>query len=126
MPRLLITNCTLDPAAGGVYLLDTTTGDLKRIHDQPTRGITRGPDGFYAVGNGGAVYHLDPATWKATHRAETGLNGAHDLRWLGGDEYYLVASRGNIVARLDRDFNVLDTLRIVDSEEDVCHANFLI
>ena len=125
MPRLLITNCSKDPDAGGVYLLDTTTGQTDRLHDQPSRGITRGPDGFYVVGNKGAISHIDSSTWNVTPRVDTGLEGSHDLRWIDGS-FYLVASRGNWIVRMDRDLEVLDTMQVVKDPGDVCHANCLI
>ena len=115
----------MDPATGGVYLLDTESGASRRILDHPTRGITRGPDGYYAVGNTGRVYHLDAETWTPTQRAETGFNGSHDLRWYD-DSFYLVACTGNQVIRFDRDFRQTDVFTIVEDEGDVCHANCLL
>lgn len=125
MPRLLVTNCTIDPPLGGVYLLNTENGRTRRLVEQPMRGITYGPDGIYTVGNNGAVFHLDPRTWKPTFRTDLKLTGCHDLRWIDGG-FYLVASKGNLIARLDADLNVLDRMQIVEDPEDVCHANCLV
>src|SRR5690349_5717646 len=110
MSRLLVTNCTQDPATGGVYLLDTRAGTVRRIHDHPTRGLTLTPDGIYTVGNKGAVYHLDPKTWKARLKVDLKLDGSHDLRWIDGG-FFLVASMGNLVVRLDPELRELDRMQ---------------
>lgn len=125
MNRLLITSNATN--GGGIYLLDPNPakGSITRIYDQPTHGITRGPDGYYFVENFGSVFHLEPETWKVTKRAETGFRGCHDLKYTG-DDFYLVASTGNWVARLDRDIQVRDKMQIVKSDTDVCHANCLV
>lgn len=125
MARLLVTNCTQDPATGGVYLLDTRSGETRRVHDHPTRGMAITPDGIYAVGNKGAVYHLDPKTWKSRLKVDLKLDGSHDLRWINGG-FYLVASQGNQVVRLDPDLRPVDRMQIVEDEGDVCHANCLL
>lgn len=125
MPRLLVSNCTLSESEGGVYLLDTDRRTVRRVHDLPCRGITEGPDGYYAVGNKGAVYHLDPHTWTSRLRAKHDLDGAHDLRWTG-DGFFLVASYGNWVLRLDRDLQIVDRFQVVEDPGDVCHANCLL
>src|SRR5690242_17510345 len=92
--RLLVTNCTMDPTTGGVYLVDTDLGLVRRVLARPTRGITVGPDGCYAVGHYGEIHRLDPDGWTATLVAELDLIGTHDLRWVGS-EFFLVASPGN-------------------------------
>ncbi|MFN3652276.1 MAG: DUF4915 domain-containing protein [Armatimonadota bacterium] len=124
MPRLLVTNHSTT-GDGGIYLLDTGSGALRRLYDQPTHGITRGPDGFYFVEHHGDVSRLEPGTWKVEKRAETRFDGCHDLRRVA-DGYFLVASRGNRVVRLNDDLTVRDVMQIVPSEADVCHPNCLI
>lgn len=123
MARLLITNTTRPK--GGIFLLDTGSGELRQLYDQPTHGLTRAPDGFYCIENFGSIHHLDPKSWKVTKRAETGFEGCHDLRWIDGS-FYMVASQGNWVARLDPELRILDRMQIVASDDDVCHANCLI
>jgi hypothetical protein len=123
MSRLLITNCTAEEH-GGVYLLETRTGETRRVHDVPSRGITHAPDGIYVVGNVGDVYRLDRNTWKATQVAQTGLAGSHDLRWFR-DSFYLVSSKDDLVARLSPSFELLDSIQLVEEPGDVCHANCL-
>lgn len=123
MARLLITSHT--KGKGGIFLLDSGSGRLERIHDQPTHGLTRGPDGFYFVENYGNIFHLETETWKVTHRAATGYDGCHDLRYLR-DHFYLVASQGNWVARFDPHLRPVDTFQVVEDANDVCHANCLI
>lgn len=124
MAHLLVTNCTPHVGEGGVYLLDTGSGSVRRLHDQPVRGMTRGPDAFYLVGNNGAVHRLDPGTWTLSPCAEVQARGCHDLQWHEG-EFYLVASYGNRVLRLDPQFRVVDRFEVVPQEGDVCHANCL-
>ncbi len=115
----------MDPATGGVYLLDTEHWAPRRILDHPTRGVTLGPDGYYTVGNTGRVYRLDAENWRPTQVAETGYHGSHDLRWYDGS-FYLVTCTGNQVIRLDRAFRPVDVLKIVEDDGDVCHANCLL
>ncbi|MFN3650811.1 MAG: DUF4915 domain-containing protein [Armatimonadota bacterium] len=121
MPRILVTNHTRGSEAG-VYLLETETGGLRRLYDRRVNGITRGRDGIYFIEPDGIICHLDPATWKVTQRCATPYQACHDLRAVG-DEFYLVASTGNRVVRLDSSLNVLDELRVVQSDDDICHAN---
>lgn len=125
MARLLVTNCTNPPGPGGVYLLDTDTGSVRRVHDAASRGLTLGPDGVYVVGNKGDIHHLDLHTWRSTLRADLALDGSHDLKWIDGS-FYLVASLGNLVVRLDENLREIDRMRIVEDEGDVCHANCLL
>lgn len=125
MPQLLISNCTTDPAHGGVYLLETETGASVRIHDQASRGMTIAPHGIFVVGNRGGVHRIDPQSRTSTPCAELPVNGSHDLRWMDG-EFLLVASYGNRILRLDRDFRILDQFNVVEDEGDVCHANCIV
>ncbi|MFN3650810.1 MAG: DUF4915 domain-containing protein [Armatimonadota bacterium] len=122
MARLLITNFT--PDEGGVYLLDADTSELTRLTEQPSRGITRGPDGYYVVGTRGFVWRLAPESWEVTPIGDTALHGAHDFRWID-DHFYLVASDSNRIARFDRELRPVDDLQIIRQEDDVCHANCL-
>jgi len=122
-PRLLVTTCT--PPKEGVYLLDTATGAVQRVHHRPTRGITRGPDGYYFVEHRGGIFHLDLESGVVTPRLDTGQTGCHDLRWIRG-EFYLVASYGNRVTRYDAGLRRIDELQLVPDEGDVCHPNCLI
>lgn len=123
MARLLITTCT--PPQEGVYLLDTSGPKVTRLHNRPTRGITEGPNGFYFVEHRGSIFHLCPETWQVIRKLETGLEGCHDLRWIG-EEFFLVSSYGNRISRYDRKLRLLDSMQIVEDEGDVCHANCLI
>jgi len=122
MARILLTNCS--PDGGGLYLLDTGSAQLKRLFDQSCRGMTWGPDGLYVVRDRGEIYRVDLASGAATLRAETGLRGCHDLRWIDG-WFYLVACYGNQVLRLHADLKPVDTLQVVADPADVCHANCL-
>lgn len=124
MPRLLVTNCDNDPASGGVYLLDTGPGTVQRLHDQSSRGITRGPDGYYVVGNLGEVHRLDPARGSSDRVAATGYRASHDLVWTG-QEFYLVGTQGNWVVRYDSALRRQDAFQVVEDERDICHANCL-
>lgn len=123
MTELLITNCA--PDGGGVYIIDTASGDARQVHDVMTRGATWGPGGIYFVENDGRIHVMDPEDQSPRVATETGERGCHDLRWIDGF-FYLVACRGNRVVRYDRDWNRVDQLQIVDHDDDVCHANCLI
>jgi hypothetical protein len=123
MPRLLVSSP--NGTQGGVYLLDTATRDVRRLHAGPTRGLTRGPDGFYAIEDRGAVHRFDFEAYGGSAVTETGLRGCHDLRWIDG-YFYAVASHGNRVARFDDRMRRVDELQIVADEADVCHANSLV
>jgi hypothetical protein len=52
------------------------------------------------------------------------LRGVHDIRW-DGRHFHIVASLSNEVVRLDRDLKTVESFRVVDCEDDVCHANCL-
>jgi hypothetical protein len=123
MSQLLVTDC--DENCGGVHLLDSRTGRRKRVFSQPSRGITRTPDGFYIVDNDGVIYRLNPETWESQRLRETNLGGCHDLRWLG-DGFALVAAQGNRIVRLAQDLSDAGELRLIEDDADVCHANCLV
>jgi hypothetical protein len=118
---------------GGIFLFDSSTGKCDRLLRGRFRGMTFGPDGWvYAVTgirrhdlafqtrffrldpSTGATEDLGPAPWKA----------CHDLRWMDG-HFYLVASIGNQVIRLDRSLQPTGRLQVVESDEDICHLNCL-
>jgi hypothetical protein len=123
MARLLVSSCNL--ARGGIYYVNTGTGKARRVFRRSCRGMALGPDGIYTVlEERGIIYRLEPWTWEATRVTNTHLHGAHDLRWIDGS-FYVVGCKGNVVARFDPGFEPLDRFTVVDSPEDVCHANCL-
>jgi hypothetical protein len=123
MARLLVSSCNL--TRGGIYFVNTASGKVKRIFGRSCRGMALGPDGIYAVlEERGIVYRIEPWTWEAARVTNTHLHGAHDLRWIDGS-FYVVGCKGNVVARFDPGFEPLDRFTVVDSPEDVCHANCL-
>ncbi len=124
MAQLLITNSSRS-AAGGVYRLDTETSAVRRISDLAPRGITRGPDGWYVVENGGNVHRLDPESGATTLAAETGLKAAHDIRFHRGS-FYIVSSKRNRVVRLSPSFQKEAQVVIARAAIDTCHANCLL
>lgn len=121
MARILITNHTRGKGAG-IYRLDTSSARVERLCDRPANGITRAPDGVYFAEPDGDIYQLDPMTGTAALRAETGFEYCHDLRWIDG-WFYLVSSKTNRVVRLDPAFRVVDSMQIVENDDDVCHVN---
>lgn len=125
MARLLVSNCTVDPETGGVYLLDTATGTHRRVVDQPARGLTRGPDGYYAAGNNGEIFRIRTDTWTTEQLATLDLKGCHDLRWVR-DRFYLVASHGNQVVELAPDLTPRGRYQVVEHDGDVAHPNCLL
>lgn len=122
MPKLLISAC--EPRGGGVYLLETESGAVRKLTGVPTRGLTGGPDALYAAGAGGEMFSIDPVSLECRPITDLRLPGVHDLRW-DGEHFLLVSSRANEVIRLDREMRPVDRLRIVERDEDVCHANCL-
>lgn len=124
MARLLLTNHTKDPGAadGGIYLLDTSGGKVRRIFSEPMRGVTQGPGGYYFVTTDGEIFFMASGGEEVVHRASVGYGACHDLRW-NGSAFELVASRGNWVVRLDEELREQERIRIVEDDEDVCHAN---
>lgn len=117
-------------AVGGVFLLDSGTGATRRILEGSSRGLTRGPDGGYYVVSGyrnptegsSTLHRIDPESWTAELVAEYPLGDCHDLKWIDG-HFYLVASLGNQIVRLDRDGRVADRMQIVEDHRDICHVN---
>src|SRR5262249_23396018 len=105
MPRYVFT-CSSE-ASGGLFLLDSTSGQVTRAFNGPLPGVTRGPDSaFYAVSgfrsrpddpklsHPAVVYRLCPASWRSEAVAEFPMEDAHDLRWWR-DSFYLVGSDRN-------------------------------
>jgi len=123
MARLLVTNHT-PGRHGGVFLLETGSGQIRRLSEVPARGVTRGPDGLYFVENYGAVYRMHPESWEVTRVGDTGLTWCHDFKYYHG-EFVVVASKGNRVVKLDEQFRPKDEIQIVKDPQDVCHANCL-
>lgn len=117
---------------GGVYLLDSATGAVRRVLRGSYRGITRGPGGaFYAVTgvrnprrDESTVVRIAPGSWEAETLAVHPVKDSHDLRWIGG-AFYLVASVGNRILRLDAGGALLDTFRLAEDDRDTCHVNCL-
>src|SRR5262249_41104595 len=135
MAHYLYTSSSDD--VGGLFLLDSATGESRRLLTGSYRGFTRGPDGCYYVVSGSRnrendpnlvhrteIYRVDPARWEAEQVAEHPIGDAHDLRWFDG-HFYLVASVGNQIVRLDERFQPGDRMQIGEDERDVCHVNCL-
>jgi len=131
MARYLFTSSS--KKRGGLFLLESRSGAVECLHPGPLRGLTRGGDGrYYAIGGyrnpeeGSSTLHrFDPEGWRAERVAEYPLADCHDLKWIGGS-FYLAASRGNRVLRIDPDGRVLAAMRVVEDEADVCHVNCLL
>src|SRR4051812_43382222 len=108
-------------AVGGVFLLDSGTRATRRALESSSRGLTRGPDGAYYVvcgyrnpAEGSSTLHrIDPESWAAELVAEYPLGDCHDLKWIDG-HFYLVASLGNQIVRLDRSCREADRMQIVE------------
>jgi hypothetical protein len=124
MARILITNHTRAKDTG-IYVLDTKTAGLTRLYDRPANGVTRSPQGIFFVEPEGDVYHVDPDRGEVKKRAETGFRWCHDLRWIR-DSFYLVSSKTNRIVRLDPDFKPVDSMQVVEQDDDVCHANCIV
>ncbi|MFN3650812.1 MAG: DUF4915 domain-containing protein [Armatimonadota bacterium] len=130
MPRYLITSSNREE--GGVYLADSSTGHVKRVMSGSFRGMTLGPDGCYYVVSGyrdpqegeSVVHRLDLQTWKTEEVARYPLGDCHDLMWHDG-YFYLVASVGNQVVRLDEQCRMVDRFQVIEDDRDVCHPNCL-
>jgi len=119
---------------GGVFLVDSDLGTTRRVLGGSFRGLTRGPDGAIYVVAGSrndpsrdraVVHRLEPADWTARQAADLPYRDSHDLRWIDGS-FYLVASVGNYIIRLDAAFRELERMQIVPDERDVCHVNCLL
>lgn len=128
MARYIFTSSSKN--RGGVYILDSASGEVERILDGSTRGITLGPDGAYYVVSGyrnpeegnSTIHRLDPRTWASEKVAEYALGDCHDLRWIDG-HFYLLASLGNQIVRLDAEGQEVDRMQIVEDDRDICHLN---
>src|SRR5687768_14214187 len=65
---------------------------------------------------------LTSETWEVEDRGELPYRGCHDLRWTG-DAFYLAASFGNRLVRLDEKGRETGIYQLVETNEDVCHLN---
>jgi len=118
---------------GGVYLLDSRSGRVDRVLRGSFRGLTRGPDGAWYVVSGSrnpqrdssTIHRLDPRDWSSDVVVEHAVKDSHDLKWIDG-HFYLVASVGNQILKLDRHGALVDRLQIAENEHDTCHVNCLI
>jgi len=131
MPQYLVTSNSI--VQGGVYLLDSATGEVRRVLKGSYRGLTRGPDGaFYAVTGQrnpkrdvSTIVRLTTDPWHAEPLAVHPVKDSHDLKWIGGS-FYLVASVGNRILRLDAGGGLLDEFRLAPDDRDTCHVNCLV
>jgi hypothetical protein len=119
--------------AGGVYLLDSRSGEVQRVLRGSFRGITRGPDGAWYTVTGSrnttkdtsTIHRLELSTLDTEIIAEYPVKDSHDLKWVDG-HFYLVGSVGNQVLRLDAQGQLVDRIQIVEHPDDICHVNCLI
>lgn len=120
-------------SAGGIFLFDSRAGDRRLLLSGRYRGLTRGGDGCYYTVTGCRrhqkgiethLWRLRPEGWEAEDLGVYPYLACHDLRW-HRDSFYLVASIGNLIVRLDESLREIDRLQIVPHAEDVCHANCL-
>jgi len=130
VPRYLVTDVARN---GGLYLYDSTANRRERLLAGRFRGVTLGPAGWaYAVT--GCRRH-EPGIPTHVHRVHLDTRdhedlgpvpyfACHDLRRHGG-AFYLVASIGNLIVRLDDSLRETGRLAIVDDPADVCHVNCL-
>lgn len=130
MARYLFTNAAR--TGGGLYSLDTASGEMKRVLEGSFRGMTEGDDGCIYVVSGyrnpaedvSILHRIEPGTWRAEILATHSVKDSHDLRW-NGDGFFLVASVGNRILRLDRHGALVDSLQIIADDRDICHVNCL-
>lgn len=135
MPRYLFTSSS--DTVGGLFLLDSGTGEARRILQGSYRGLTEGPDGCYYVVSGSrnrqddpnlvhraVIYRVRSSSWDAEPVTELPVGDAHDLRWIDG-HFYLVGSVCNEIIRLDAECRRVDRMQIVEEDRDVCHVNCL-
>jgi hypothetical protein len=129
VPRYLFTS--VSSARGGIWLFDSESGSTQRLVDGHFRGITLGPDGRWWAVSGRRhksrahrtrLIALTPETWQVEDRGELPYRGCHDLRWTG-DAFYLAASFGNRLVRLDENGRETGVFQLVETNEDVCHLN---
>lgn len=131
MPHYLFTSNAR--GEGGVYLLDSGRGTVRKLLRGSYRGLTRGPEGgFYTVSgyrnptrDTTTLHRLEPRTWCSEEIGRYPVKDSHDLRWIDG-AFYLVASVGNQILKLAADGRVLDRMQLVPDERDICHVNCVI
>ena len=125
MPRYLFSSASRSERCGGVFTFDSHTGERHQVVRAPCRGLTPGPGGcFFAVDRDSAIHRIEPGTWQSEVVTTVDAEDAHDLRWID-DGFYLIASLGNRLLRLDADLRIVDEMRVVDDERDICHLNCL-
>ena len=130
LARYLFTNAAR--TGGGLYLLDTATGEMERVLEGSFRGLTEGGDGCLYVVSGyrnpaedvSILHRIERDTWRSEVLATHPVKDSHDLRW-NGDGFYLVASVGNRILRLDRQGALIDSMQVVEDDRDICHVNCL-
>ncbi len=130
MPLYLVTSNAI--GRGGIHLFDSECGELQQLLRGSFRGITRGPDDAWYVVSGNrnpqkdvsVIHRLDPHTWRSEPIAQLPVKDSHDLRWFDG-AFYLVASVGNQILKLDAGCRLVETFRLAESEDDTCHVNCL-
>lgn len=119
-------------AEGGVYTLNSDTGRVRRRLKGSFRGITEGPDGCLYVVSGSRnprkdtseIHRIQPTRWETEKIAVHPVKDSHDLKWIRG-HFYLVASVGNQILKLDAEGNLVSRMQIVPDERDICHVNCL-
>ncbi len=130
MPSYLVSSASR--TTGGTFILDSKTGRTRRLLRGGSRGITRGPDGAYYVVSGtrnpedqfSSIHRLDPHSWACELVTQLPLIDCHDFRWID-DAFYLVASLGNQIVRLNADLSMRDRFQVVQDDRDICHVNCL-
>lgn len=130
MAYYLLTNAA--KSNGGAFLIDTTRGRKRKVLRGSFRGVTQAPDGSFWVVSGSrrtqaeksAVHRIDPRDWSSEKIGDYEVRDSHDLRWFRG-HFYLVASVGNVILKLDREGREVDRMQIVEDARDIVHVNCL-
>lgn len=117
----------------GVFRFDLESGDRETLVPGRFRGITAGPDGWHYAVTGSRrqergvethIFRFKPETREVEDLGPFAWRGCHDLRWYG-DGFYLVASVGNYIVKLNERLEQVDHMQIVEDARDVCHVNCL-
>jgi len=118
---------------GGVFRFDSDTGQIRLLLRGRFRGLTIGEDNWIYTVSGCRthrrevethLFRLHPESGDSVDLGPVPWRACHDLRWYRG-HFYLVASIGNSIVRLDRNLREVDRMQIVADEEDICHVNCL-